>query len=286
MMPSNILPLTCLLLSAWLTGCTTMQAPPITDPPTQSHLTGKIVWHDLLTRDVESAKQFYQALFGWTYRQTDHYTLILNQGIPIGGMVQVEDETQKQPARWLAALSVADVARAAKTATEFGGTVHEGPTEIIDRGDYALITDPNGAELVLLHSGSGDPIDATPKKGAWLWNELWSQDIQKSLDFYQKLAGYDLTPLSSDYIIAHTQDAWRAGIRPVLIDGIQSRWIPVIRVDDPEALVEQLESLGGQRLLETQQPDNPAKIVLAADPNGALFMVQNWPETTLTRLKE
>ena len=54
----------------------------------------------------------------------------------------------------------------------------------------------------------------------------------------------------------------------------------MIRVDDPDAIAQRLEPLGGQRLLETLQPDNKTKIILAADPTGALFMVQNWPDST------
>ncbi|MGR9114625.1 MAG: VOC family protein [Gammaproteobacteria bacterium] len=260
-----------------------MQAPPITDPPTQTHLSGKIVWHDLLTGDLNASKQFYQALFGWTFKQTDHYTIVLNHGSPIAGMVQIDDNGNHQPARWLVSLSVDDVDQAAETVKNTGGAVHEGPAKLENRGQYALISDPDGAELVLLNSDSGDPKDLTPKSGAWLWNELWTQDVQKALDFYRKLAGYSLTPLSSDYTIVQKHEIWRAGIRPALIDGIHSRWIPVIRVDDPDLIAKRLEPLGGQRLLETHQPDSDAKIILAADPTGALFMVQNWPDSILTQ---
>ena len=198
-------------------------------------------------------------------------------------MVQVENNIKNQAARWLASLSVEDVKQAVLTAKAAGGAIHEGPAEMESRGQYALISDPNGAELVLLNSDSGDPKDLPPKIGAWLWDELWAKDVPKAVDFYRELAGYSLNPLSSDYIIAQKQDIWRAGIRPVLIDGINSRWIPVIRVDDPDAIAKRLESLGGQRLLETQQPDSNTKIILAADPTGALFMVQNWTDSTLTQ---
>ncbi len=29
---------------------------------------GRVVWHDLVTRDVDASKAFYGALFGWTWR--------------------------------------------------------------------------------------------------------------------------------------------------------------------------------------------------------------------------
>ena len=132
---------------------------------------------------------------------------------------------------------------------------------------------------MLLNSYSGDPKDSEPKTGSWLWNELWTDNIPKAYDFYQKIAGYTITSLGSEYAVAIQQKKWRAGIRPLPIDTMKSRWIPIIRVDDIAAASKRIESSGGQKLLEIQQPDSDARVVLAADPNGALFMIQNWSDS-------
>jgi len=57
------------LLAVFLSACTTTKVivPPVTDPPTNTHLTGEFVWYDLITSDVAAAKRFYGGLFGWEF---------------------------------------------------------------------------------------------------------------------------------------------------------------------------------------------------------------------------
>jgi hypothetical protein len=67
--------------------------PPIVDPATGQHTPGRWVWGDLVTSDVAVAAEFYGKVFGWTYEtyggedDRDTYTLVLAEGLPIGGMV-------------------------------------------------------------------------------------------------------------------------------------------------------------------------------------------------------
>src|ERR1700684_2588935 len=42
--------------------------PALTQPASGEHHVGKIVWADLVTPDIDGAKRFYGALFGWTFR--------------------------------------------------------------------------------------------------------------------------------------------------------------------------------------------------------------------------
>jgi hypothetical protein len=44
--------------------------PSLTADPTKEQLTGKFVWYDLFTHDLQSVKIFYQELFGWTFTET------------------------------------------------------------------------------------------------------------------------------------------------------------------------------------------------------------------------
>src|SRR5512139_2598262 len=67
--------------------------PPIVDPPTHQFTPGRWVWADLVTSDVAAAAGFYGKVFGWTFEtygdddDLDTYTLVLADGLPIGGMV-------------------------------------------------------------------------------------------------------------------------------------------------------------------------------------------------------
>ena len=59
-------------------------------------LTGKFVWHDLITDDSAAARGFYGGLFGWSFEVTTHpnggdYTLIRHGERYLGGIVELAD---------------------------------------------------------------------------------------------------------------------------------------------------------------------------------------------------
>jgi len=276
---------TCLLISTALLllsyGCAIPPQPPryelssVTDSPSGVHLPGTFIWNDLLTDDVEEAKQFYGQLFGWTFEEMPEYTLVRNNGQRIASIIQRRESSEQGPvARWLSNLSVPDVDSAAAYFVEAGGTILDGPLDIIGRGRGALVRDPQGAQLVLLRSSSGDPQDAEPVIGSWLWHELWSNSAEESLSFYQHLCGYDSLQGDS-YFILQKNEQWRAGIRVVVNPELEMRWVPVVRVADTEDVVTRAIQLGGEVLVEPM-PNQIGSVALIADPAEALLIVQRW----------
>lgn len=271
------------LLIPWVAGCAAMNRPsgieltPVVSPPTRVHQQGKFVWQDLLTDDVDAARDFYGQLFGWTFRQQGRYTVVLNDGQPIAGMVGVRSRPESNSAaRWIASLSVADVDAAAELVAKEGGTVHEGPVDMANRGRGALVRDPQGAPLLLLHSSVGDPADAEPDIGSWLWNELWSNVPTASFAFYQKLVGYDVDEERDDYWILKSGEEWRAGVRYVPDDDLEMRWVPVVRVAETEDIAARAEDLGGRVLVEPRPTASGGSVALLSDRSGALLIVQRW----------
>ena len=53
-------------------GCAKKEiiVPSLTLEPTQHRFTGKFVWRDLFTHDLQATSTFYQELFGWTFNDT------------------------------------------------------------------------------------------------------------------------------------------------------------------------------------------------------------------------
>jgi predicted enzyme related to lactoylglutathione lyase len=230
-----------------------------------------------LTSDVAASRDFYGQLFGWTFEESGGYTVISNNGSSIGGMVQLRETSAKQGAsRWLCSLSVDDVDRSAELVANRSGKVHEGPLELVNRGRGALVSDPQGAQLLLLHTSGGDPEDEEPSTGSWLWHELWSNQPQASLAFYQELAGYDFTGDAGDYLILTREGQWRAGIRFVDNSELEMRWVPVVRVDDTAAIAERARQLGGKVPVGPRPTEDGGSVALLADPTGALLIIQHW----------
>ncbi len=255
---------------------------PVTDSPTEIHQAGKFVWNDLLTHDVASAKDFYGQLFGWTFDTTGNYTVIHSNGLRIGGIAQVKGEANTSPiaSRWLCTLSVADIDKAVALTVEEDGVVNEGPLELVNRGRGALVRDPQGAQLMLLYSKEGDPEDKEPALGTWLWHELWSNQANESLAFYQKLVGYDFEGSPDDYLILINDEQWRAGIRFVDDSELEMRWVPVVRVADTEEVAERATQLGGKILVEPRPTQDGGSVALLSDRANALFIIQRWTAPT------
>jgi len=270
-----------------LTGCaagkktTSMVLTPVTDPPTGIHHQGKFVWNDLLTNDLNTAKDFYSRLFGWTFAELGRYTVVQNNGRNIGGMVELQsDPDNPSAARWLCTLSVDDVDAAVALFIDEGGTVNEGPLELLNRGRGALVRDPQGAQLVLLHANDGDPEDAEPAMGSWLWHELWSNNAEASLTFYQKLAGYDFDGDATDYLVLIRENQWRAGIRFLDDSELEMRWVPVVRVVDTKAIAENAVQLGGEIRVAPRPTESGGSVALLVDPSGARVIIQSWTAPT------
>ena len=102
--------------------------PPISDPPTGEYRHGKFVWIDLVTSDITAARRFYGGMFGWVFAElgtgAKAYTLAYNAGSPVAGMAQrPAAPDQARQSRWIAFMSVGDVAGAVKRVTAKGGTV-------------------------------------------------------------------------------------------------------------------------------------------------------------------
>ncbi|MEA2048099.1 MAG: VOC family protein [Campylobacterota bacterium] len=276
-------------LSLLLIGCTgvntptppkeTLSLPAITKSATDKHYSGKFVWHDLLTDDITKAKAFYGGLLGWRFEDMNHYSTIYNDGKLIGGMMEVAAKTgSASEAVWLPSMSVKGIENAVKYVERKGGKVLKGPLDMQERGKGVLISDPHGAHIVLLQAKGGDPLDATPRIGDWLWNELWSKYPKESDAFYRKLGHYDSSISREDYLILIHKGEWRAGIRHVVRDDIDEHWVPVIRVDNPQKLLSKVEKLGGKVLMKPDQSLMNGDVAVIADNSGAHLILQRWSE--------
>ncbi len=238
---------------------------------------GKFVWFDHLSRDPDRAKGFYGELFGWGVQRFPlggdvTYDMITVGGDMIGGYGRLEREGA--PARWLAAVSVGDVDGAARAAAAHGGRIVQAPMAIPKVGRIARIADPQGAELHLFKSDSGDPPDARATHGRWVWNELHTTDPGKALAFYAAVVGFTSQPMEvaggGTYHVLSSPDAvGRGGVSGHLAPGAAPHWLPYVLVDDADAAAHRARMLGAA--IEMPPADIPTvgRIAVLRDPTGA-----------------
>ena len=114
----------------------------------------------LHSRDLEAAKPFYAAVFGWTYESFGPMTLALVPGY-VGGqpeqpvrrdtvavLTDMSGLSEDTPSHWGVDFWIADLDAALATATERGGRVVNGPRETPPFRSAAIV-DPQGAVLAL-----------------------------------------------------------------------------------------------------------------------------------------
>ena len=259
-------------------GGAAMAQVPVTESPSGQTYPGKFVWHDLLTPDPMSAGKFYQALFGWQIEYQGQYAVVRNGDKLIAGILQANPpDGRARDGVWIPSVSVADVDAAASLAKANGGKILKGPVDMDKRGRAVLISDPQGADLVLLSAKGGDPTDAEAAIGDWLWNEIWTINPDNTEKFYRSVLGYDEMVLGDKYRVFMHQGEWRAGIRVVQDDKEHMLWVPVVRVADPVATTQRVSELGGVVWVAPDEAPSKGDTALIGDTTGALLLIQRWP---------
>ena len=255
-----------------------MAQTPITENPSGETFPGKFVWHDLVTPDAQSAGKFYEDLFGWQIEHQGQYAVVRNGDKLIAGILQVEPaDGRERDAVWIPSVSVSDVDAAAELVIANGGIILKGPADMEKRGRAVLISDPQRADLVLLNAKGGDPVDAKPAIGDWLWNEIWTDDPEVSEAFYATVVGYDEMVPGDNYDVFVYEGKWRAGMRHLQDKNDHMLWVPVVRVADPEATARRVEELGGVVWITPDEAPSKGNTALIGDTTGALLLIQRWP---------
>jgi uncharacterized protein len=116
---------------------------------------GTLCWNELMTTDLDGAKKFYGAVFGWGSQDQGPagpggYTEWKLADRSIGGMMAKPPGVPAEvPPNWLAYFAVADADAAIAKIGELGGAVMMGPMDI-EPGRFAVVADPTGAVFAVI----------------------------------------------------------------------------------------------------------------------------------------
>lgn len=110
-----------------------------------------LCWNELMTPDIERAREFYKNLFGWNLKVSPEYTEIDLGSTGIGGMMHITPEMQGMPTAWTPYICVADADATVEKIKSGGGKIYMGPHEIPNVGRFAVCADPQGAMFNIIH---------------------------------------------------------------------------------------------------------------------------------------
>lgn len=255
---------------------------------TLTYTLGRFVWRELLTRDVEAAKRFYGALFGWTFEDRAMgpdfvYTIVKTGDKQIGGLMHVDampGDTSAIPPHWGSLVSVENVDAAAQRAKDEGGQVLGDCHELSGVGRFAAIRDPQGAVLTLFRSEIGDPEDVKPATHEFCWENLSSKDPAQSIAFYQKVVGWGTTPMGESTTVftrlSHGAPEGLASMGPASEEAPPA-WTPFVAVDDIVATSAKVRELGGQVFVERTEIPTVGAFGVIQDPTGAVIFLFEYP---------
>lgn len=252
--------------------------PAISGDPEAAPEPGGIVWRDLVTPDPAAAQRFYGAVFGWTFETLGDgaYTVIKHEGDPIGGIFPMPVAARaNSTAEWVVSISVADVSTATKAIVAAGGEIVASPQKLRGRGFTSVVADPQGAIFSII--AVERDTEASSSNNEWLWTELWSNDIDASVGFYEGITGLDAREIKDDtrdYFLFEDGETKLAGMIKNPMQNTRTHWVPYVRVSDPSAIADKVQNAGGTVLAGPSPALRNGNVVVIMDPSGAHFVAQ------------
>ncbi len=274
-----------LFIFLMISSCTGITFPGVSENGDGKHNHGQFVWHDLATSDPTVAMDFYAKVFGWEYETLGSgekaYHVIKNKGKTIGGIFKLADK-YGNTAEWISSISVNDVGAAIDNNTSMGGKTIFNKSVFNGRGETALVQDPQGAFLALLKAEGGDPDlirAADIPFDSWLWNELWTTDINGSIEYYKGLVVYKTEEVKNSkrpYYLFKKNDKVLSGVIGNPVEGARSAWMPYVKVKDVKETVQKAKKAGAYIMMEPNPGIRKGTVAVFLDPTGGQITVQQW----------
>ncbi|WP_339909039.1 VOC family protein [Symmachiella dynata] len=243
---------------------------------------GQFCWVDLMTNDVTAAQEFYGELLGWESAKKETpggppYRVFTIDDLQVAGMGAMNDEMKStgMPPIWNSYINVDDITASTRRAQACGGTVLMEPFQIMDAGHMAIISDPSGAVVSFWQGLDHFGAEMINDPGCWSWNELLTDNVGASLEFYGGLFGWAVEKEESDatsYWTFQLNDRPLAGMlqkTPEMGD-IPSCWGVYFSVADIQATTARVVQLGGT-ICQPPFEVSVGHISIVSDPQGAVF---------------
>lgn len=246
---------------------------------------GEFIWYELMTKNSEQAKVFYEAVVGWTMGERApgdmDYRMIAAGADFVGGLFKLTDEMCAQGAHpaWLGYVGVEDVDSTLSKLVQLGGKVLMPAWDIPEVGRIAMVADPQGAPFYIMRGAveGGTSTSFSPSTlGHCSWNELATSDPEGALKFYGELFGWQSTeamPMDEGrqyHFLDHNGQRIGA-ISPFLQEGRSPGWMYYFSVRNIDEAMANTAAGGGRVLTGPHQIPGGDYIFLGSDDEGAAF---------------
>ncbi|MBT8203097.1 MAG: VOC family protein [Acidimicrobiia bacterium] len=257
-------------------------------PERVSYAHGVPSWVDLGTTDVEGAKAFYGAVFGWEAEdvptpQGIPYTMLRKDGKLVAGMGPMDPERMAAgvPPVWNTYVNVDSVDDTVAKATAAGGSVAMPAMDVMDTGRMAFITDPTGAAIGLWEPGSHMGAELVNEHGTLFWNELITDDTAAATEFYAAVFGWKAEtaempngPYTSFWADGNVEGNAAAGMLGKTEEmQFPNSWGVYFAIDDVEETLNTVKDNGGQVLMQPMDVPQVGRFAVVQDPQGAVITV-------------
>ncbi|MER2598860.1 MAG: VOC family protein [Caldilineales bacterium] len=251
----------------------------------QAKPAGVPTWVDLATPDLDQARAFYRALFGWEYDvagpEFGNYTMSRVGQHPVAGMGgNTSPDGTTFPVAWGLYFATDDIETDVARAVALGATVMV-PAMVVDQfGSMATLVDPGGAVFSFWQAGQHIGAQVTDEPGAMTWCELYAADAKQSRDFYAALLQAAAEPMPGDfeYYVFKQGETMLGGVMQIdpAWGDFHPNWAIYFAVADADKATATIVQHGGKVFGPVE--DTPfGRMTSAMDPYGAHFKIIQLP---------
>ncbi|HEX9399397.1 MAG TPA: VOC family protein [Anaeromyxobacter sp.] len=256
-------------------------------------------WVETLQPDPQAALEFYGPLFGWEFvgpgpmpgDPPGRYFVARLRGRDVAGIGSSTNRSGAPAPTWSTYVRVASAGEAAEKAKKAGGSVRDGPFDVLPAGRMAVLADPAGALVCVWEARARDGAQLVNEPRAWAMSVLDTTDPEGAKAFYGAVFGWQ--PESFDaagarmtlwrlpgYVGGEPEQPVPRDVVGVMIAGEGSpgaappHWSVELWVDSADATAEHAARLGGKVIVPPH--DTPGfRSAVVKDPQGAVFSVSN-----------
>lgn len=253
-------------------------------PEISEHAPGTFSWADSGTTDIETARAFYNAVFGWEYETADEsgYTMCLLEGKPVAGLYPFTKDMVQMGAMpyWLPYVAVADADATMAGAVSLGAQPAAGVLDVPGQGRGGAFFDPAGALCGFWQAGGHRGFGLQGEQGTLGWSELQTKDTAAAGGFYSSLFGWQPEVVEMEtgaYTVFKHRGANQAGMMamtPAMVEaGVPPNWAIYFFADDVDSTATAVAAAAGQVIAPPMPLGTWGRMAVLRSADGAYFSI-------------